>query len=398
MTIPRERETAAPGIYIRHRLKCGHRQGKECTCRPSYQAVAWSARDGKPIRRTLYTLAQARRWRRETQVALSRRQMMAPSAKTISEASKEWLEGAKAGVIRTRSGERYKPSTLRGYERSLLRRIGPLLGKVRISSLERNAVQDLVDRWVAEGLGASTVRNELLPLQAIYRRAKSRGEVAVNPTIGLSLPKDRGRRDRVAPPTEAHALLRALPEDLRPIWATAMYAGLRLGELRGLRWEDVDLDKRVIRVQRGWDPVVGPIEPKSRAGRRRVPIADTLRSHLLEHRLRQGRGGTGLVFGKDDSRPFDSSWATERARRAWNEAGLSPLTLHECRHTCASLMIAAGVNAKALSTYLGHTSITVTLDRYGHLMPGSEREAAGLLEALIGKPEGASESARLAAP
>ena len=83
-----------------------------------------------------------------------------------------------------------------------------------------------------------------------------------------------------------------------------------------------------------------------------------------------------------------------RARRAWKDAGLEPVTLHECRHTFASLMIAAGVNAKALSTYMGHATISVTLDRYGHLMPGNEEEAAGLLDAYL---ERADTTARLAA-
>jgi integrase len=69
----------------------------------------------------------------------------------------------------------------------------------------------------------------------------------------------------------------------------------------------------------------------------------------------------------------------------WREAGLNPIGLHECRHTFASLMIAAGVNAKALSVYMGHASITITLDRYGHLMPGNETEAAGLRDAYLAR-------------
>jgi integrase len=77
-----------------------------------------------------------------------------------------------------------------------------------------------------------------------------------------------------------------------------------------------------------------------------------------------------------------------------NEARLDPIHLHECRHTFASLTIAAGVNAKALSSYLGHASITITLDRYGHLMPESGDEAAGLLDAYL---ERANTKARLAA-
>ena len=74
-----------------------------------------------------------------------------------------------------------------------------------------------------------------MPLRAIFRRAVSRGEVAVNPTTGLELPAVRGRRDRIASPEEAAALLAALPEEERPLWATALYAGLRRGELMALR-------------------------------------------------------------------------------------------------------------------------------------------------------------------
>jgi integrase len=80
---------------------------------------------------------------------------------------------------------------------------------------------------------------------------------------------------------------------------------------------------------------------------------------------------------------FDPSTVSDRARKAWARAGLSPIGLHECRHTFASLMIAAGVNAKALATYTGHASVTITFDLYGHLMPGNEEEAAGLLDALL---------------
>jgi integrase len=139
----------------------------------------------------------------------------------------------------------------------------------------------------------------------------------------------------------------------------------------------------VIRVERSWDIVEGrPIEPKSRAGLRNVPIAAVLRDHLAAHKVATHRP-EGLVFGRSAAHPFDATTLTRRARTAWKTAGLDPIGLHECRHTFASLMIAAGVNAKALSTYLGHSSVTITYDRYGHLMPGNELEAAGLLDAYL---------------
>jgi len=161
-----------------------------------------------------------------------------------------------------------------------------------------------------------------------------------------------------------------------------MFAGLRRGELRALTWDAVDFDRGVIRVVSSWDRKAGPVAPKSRAGRRTVPMASTLRVHLAEHHLQGGRA-SGLVFGRTADTPFDPSTVVDRARKAWAKSDLASIGLHECRHTFASLMIAAGVNAKALATYMGHASVTITFDLYGHLMPGNEEEAAALLDALL---------------
>ena len=146
-------------------------------------------------------------------------------------------------------------------------------------------------------------------------------------------------------------------------------------------WSDIDVAMGVINVERSWDPKAGPVAPKSKYGLRTVPIASVLGSHLREHRQRQGHGGSDLAFGRAADRPFSPSAVQRRAVTAWKRASLSSITPHECRHTFASLMIAAGVNAKALSTYMGHANIAITMDRYGHVMPGSESEAAGLLDA-----------------
>jgi integrase len=113
----------------------------------------------------------------------------------------------------------------------------------------------------------------------------------------------------------------------------------------------------------------------------------------------------GLRVRLGSERPFTPTAVDRRAGTAWKRENerrrtadpeaelLAPITLHECRHTFASLMIAAGVNAKALSTYMGHASVTITLDRYGHQFPGDEGEAAGLLDAYL---ERANRAARLA--
>jgi integrase len=142
-----------------------------------------------------------------------------------------------------------------------------------------------------------------------------------------------------------------------------VYAGLRRGDLTALRWEDVDLAEGVIRVRRGWDHVEGEIAPKSREGRRNVPVPAPLREVLLEHSMST----------PDRMRVFRSaSWVNEavrRARHTFAVAELTPVDLHTCRHTCASFLIAAGVNVKAVQGFLGHANIRVTLDFYGTSCP-----------------------------
>lgn len=303
-----------------------------------------------------------------------------PCELTVLQASVQWLEAARLTVVRTRSGFPYKPSAIRTYEWALNRYVLPELGHLRLSAVTKSRVQGLVDDLVRSGLAPGSVRNAVLPLRTLYRYAIEREIVASNPTLKLSLPADRNRRERAACPTEVQALLSALPDGHQPLWATAMYSGLRRGELQALRWPAVDLDAGIIEVQASWDAIEGPVAPKSDSGRRRVPIASALRSILVAHRLRQPGDATGFVFASATGRTFDPSNVRRTARRSWERAGLNAVGFHQCRHTFASLMIDAGVNAKALSTYLGHSSIAITFDRYGHLMPGNEREAARRLD------------------
>ena len=178
-----------------------------------------------------------------------------------------------------------------------------------------------------------------------------------------------------------------LPERDRAIRATALYAGLRRGELMALRWEEVDLASGVIRVERAYDDKERvEVEPKSQAGRRTVPIVGALRDVLVEHKARERRD-TGLVFGSSAEKPFQPSNVWRRAHTAWTRAGLKPIGLHEARHTFASVLIAAGVNAKAITTYMGHASIQTTYDLYGKLMPGSEAEATALVDAYLARAD-----------
>lgn len=396
----------AAGIRQRHGRGCS---GKgRCKC--PYEASVYSKRDAKKIRKTFSTHDAAKRWRDDAQAAVAKKTLRVPTAMTVRQAADELLAGMRDGSIPTRSGRRYKPAATRSYEEALRLRILPALGPVRLSEVQRVDVQGIADRLTAEGLAASTVQNQLDPLRVIFRRAVRRDLVSVDPTKELELRKPDGRRDRIASPQEARTLLDALPVEDRTIWATALYAGLRHGELRALRWADINIEGRTFRVERGWDAKEGEQDVKSDAAKRTVPIITRLTPYLAAHKLATGRDDDALVFGATADIPFEPSTVRRRALAAWGwKTGPNPeptgprritvkaradalerIGLHEARHTFASLMIASGVNAKALSIIMGHASIAITFDVYGHLMPGGEDEARqridGYLDGLDGGP------------
>ena len=226
-------------------------------------------------------------------------------------------------------------------------------------------------------LAPRTVGNILNPVQAFYRRAIDRDELAHNPAERINLATGKPPQPtRIASAEEAAKLLAALPEADRPLWATAFYAGLRRGELQALRWSDVDLGRSEIRVERSWDQVEGAIEPKSRASRRTVPLLAILRDYLDEHKLDAEGGAEALVFGRSEVTPFAPMAIGKRATKAWQAAALEPITLHECRHTFASLLIDSDANPKAVQEFMGHSKIATTFDTYGHLFPALATRSA----------------------
>jgi integrase len=376
--------TMPEGITLRHARGCRHRETR-CTCSPTFQAQVWDAAAGKRITETFSTISAARRWRQDAYAALRAGTLSADRGQTLREAAEDWLTAARAGIVRTRSGETYKPAAIRGYEQVLRLRVLDELGHERLRELTLPQLQRFVDKLAADGLAPATITATVTPLRAIYRRARQLGEVHANPTSGISVPAVDRRQTRFATTEQIEAMCcqLATPKD-RALWSTALYAGLRRGELAALHAADVDLATGVLRVERGWDQVVGEIAPKSRQGRRKVPIPAALRDRLDEFLLDAPATGRILINLRD---------SYDRGRAAIPD----PPTLHECRHGYASLMIAAGVNIKALSTYMGHANIRITLDQYAHLMPGAEDEAAGLLDAFLARQLGGSEGEPTAA-
>lgn len=379
MTRWRRTKTKYPGIYRRHRKDCKRESGCDCP----YEATVNHAREGKVLRKTLPNLTAARRWRQDVSGAVRSGRLRSRSTATVRDAGRELLAGMESGSIFTRSGRPYKPSTIRGYREALELRLYPSLGPTRLSDLRRREVQNFADMLTAKGLSASTVQNTLDPLRVICRRAVRRDELVIDPTEHLELRRPHGRRDRIATPDEANHLLAALPTDERALWATALYAGLRRGELRALTWTNIDLAAGRIAVESGWDAVEGEQEAKSDAGRRKVPILAHLRPELVAHKLRTGRDGDELVFGRTAADAFVPSTVRTRALAAWKAADLQPISLHESRHTFASLMIAAGALPKTIMELMGHATITMTFDHYGHLFPGGLDEAASAANAYL---------------
>jgi integrase len=150
---------APAGIRARHSRGCNSRDGRNCNCTPKHEAWVWSNRDGKKIYRSFDSQAEVKGWRADATSAVRKGAMRSPSQLTIREAWEAWLEGAKDGSIRNRSGDRYKPSVLRSYETSMRLRVLEDFGASRLSEFGRLDAQDLADRLLAVPLDPSTVRN-----------------------------------------------------------------------------------------------------------------------------------------------------------------------------------------------------------------------------------------------
>lgn len=393
----------AEGIRRRHSKGCSARSGGRCNCNAGYEASIYLAREDRRVTKTFSRRAEAKSWRAEAKRAADKGTLRTPARDnwTLAGALRQFIAGMEEGAIRPKGRERYKPNTIRSYERALRVHIAPTgVGGVKVVDVRRRDLQALADELLGTGLSTGTVSNVLNPIQAFYRRAIDRDELIYNPSERIDLPSGSSKRPkRIASPAEAAALLAALEAADRPVWATAFYAGLRRGELQALRVRDIDFQADLITVERGWDQVEGVIEPKSRAGRRSVPLLAILHDYLSEHVRRMGRGGDDLVFGRSFQEAFYASTVDGRAKRAWSAANKSereaaererrepellvPISLHLCRHTFASLMIDAGANPKAIQEFMGHSKIQTTFDVYGHLLPGSRDEVRERMNAYL---------------
>lgn len=422
------RQTRYPGISQRHKMigqrgdlkPCPGDTGGRCRCNPSYR-VRYRDDSGEPKwSKVKASIDEARSWQTDQRNGKTPEAVAGRSCATFNEMFAQFIKGARSGQITTRTRQPYAARSLDIYEANYNRHVEPTYGEREAAGLTAVDWQLLIDALSRSGLKHNTLQVVLTAVRVVYRWAcaPSRRLLDVNETRGVEMPaKDETRRDRIVPIAEARLLLDALSQPCDVLdFALALYAGLRNKERWGLQWTDL-LSKRtasrrpvanggrVEGVSSGSDVPGGPFDTdgptsfriisirraitKSNAGVRKLPVIGWLRPILMREWLRQGKPTSGPVLVYPHGGKGENAYKkqAERAEKAWMAHGLNRITPHEGRHTFASYLIASGLNAKAVTVLMGHASVTETFDRYGHLFPGHEDEAAGLLDAYLGVPD-----------
>lgn len=309
---------------------------------------------------------------------------------TVTESGSLWIERCTADDL--------ERSTVIKYRNHLDLHIAPSpIGGVRLASLTAPMVEEFRDNAL-KTLSLPMAKRVLASLKAIIWEAQRRGLVAQNVAVSVRVRARRREVERLVigrdVPTkrEITALLAAADSRWRPLLLVSAFTGIRASELRGLLWEAVDLDKQVIHVRQRMDQwnVVGP--PKSAAGRREIPLTPMAINALKEWRLScprlktgEGPGKLWLVFPNGLGKPESHSNIVNRglgpvqvAAGIVDAAAKPKYGLHSLRHFYASWAIEAGFSPKRVQALMGHSSIQMTFDRYGHLFPSAEDDHARL--------------------
>ena len=376
---------AQAGITVRHARVCVTRLDRACDCVPTFQAWVYDQRVDRKVYKTHRSAGAAKTWRQDMLVAIRRGEVTAArTTLTVDDAVSAWIDGARKGTVRTRGRKPFAGGTVRSVEQNYRLRVTERFGRRRIDRVTLLELQEWVDELDGDGLHPGTIETTVLPLRMAYRRAKTRGEVAIDPTDGLELPQKPVRGSTRRPPDARliRSILDGAPTADRAAWAVFMLAGLRRGELLGLRWSDVDFDASTVHAAQQYAPAEAIFKPTKGRRERKVPLGATLAAELRAHRLLSGRR-EGLVFGGDGTRSMDTGKLQARADAAWKAAGVQRITPHAGRHLYASMSAAAGTPIERLSRYMGHSSIAVTWDNYGHLFPGDEVADATLQDAFL---------------
>lgn len=310
---------------------------------------------------------------------------------TVGRVADEWLKSAEEGGL--------ERSTMVHYRSHVNEHIRPMIGGLKLSQVTTPRVYAFADELKVAGRSAETVRRSVQSLGRIFRYAKGRGLAGQNPVADVKLRRSKREAGRVEITTreDLKAILAAAEGRWRSLIVTAMFTGLRISELRGLRWSDVDLKRRLLTVSQRADAwkAIGP--PKSESGTRDVPLSPMVLNTLREWRLACPKGELDLVF---PSGAGHVEYHSNIVNRGWypvqvaagivvmvdavDEAGKltkvakARYNFHALRHAAASMFIESRMTPKRVQTIMGHSSITVTFDIYGHLFEDDEADQAAM--------------------
>jgi integrase len=329
----------------------------------------------------------ALKYGREIETAITTGSYSEPTKQTLADFLGTWLDGT--------ASQRLRKRTLASYRKLARSYLIPALGDRQLAQLRLPDIEAVYAQMSARGLSSRTVRYTHSVLRAALNHALRARLISHNPTDHATLPRLERKEMRFLTPAQVNAFLKAARDDrFYALWEILTLTGLRPGEALGLQWADVS--ERSIKVQRTlveggehWSVD----EPKTRRSRRVVPLAESTiralqlhRKRQAEERLRVGQVYTGndFIFASSTGLPLDIKNLTARHfRKVLSAAGVPRIRLYDLRHTAASLMLAADVNAKVTSERLGHSTIVLTMDTYSHVMPGMQVDAVAKVDRLL---------------
>jgi integrase len=289
------------------------------------------------------------------------------------------------------------PNTHRRYSQIVHDHINPIIGSRRLQNLNPSHIQKLYSIKLKSGLSPGTVHYIHKVLSRALTIAVGQGYIEHNPAKFVSKPQKVRREMKTFSNVEVRILLREINGSrLEALYYLAVTTGLRQAEILGLKWPDLDKEKGTIRVQRQLQRVIGKgltfTKPKTASSRRLVVLGPTTLEKLIEHKDRQDfeRIGFGkawqtldLMFIKPNGSPIGSRCIIRDFKSIIQKAVLPDIRFHDLRHTAATLMLQCDVHPKVVQEMLGHSSITITLDTYSHVLPVMQYEAARKLDELL---------------
>jgi integrase len=317
-----------------------------------------------------------------------------PSRMTLSAWLQQWLDEAQHKVAR---------KTLQRYREIVKLHLVPALGAIALAKLQPAHIQAYYAAALASGrrdgsggLSPQTVVHHDRVLNVAMKRARALRLIPTNPVEDVSRPAVNRHEIEVLEPAESAALLAAARTTrMFPIVFLALATGLRRGEVLGLRWSDVDLERRTLTVAQSLEQTKEGLRfktPKTKRSRRTIALSPSLVEELQAHRARQaaerlalgmGRDPAGLVFTRIDGGPIQPDSVTKMFARIVARAKIRPISFHGLRHTHATDLLRAGVHPKITSERLGHSSIAITMDTYSHAIPGLQEDAAQRIDAAL---------------